>query len=633
MVAGCTTSLLSILGLVLCLGACSSRHDADRQLAASYPRDLGQLAAKLPQEAMARLPEIDALISAAYAHHGPIADMDLRFRAIVAALVSDTARQGQLANLQGLTPAGAILYQRLALAHLDALWPEDYHLTFIGQSLEQLAARPVAETVLTLDAAERTALDAWIQGNHNLVAAQEDPVAFLLDAPDGPIPDFCRRFRALQDERAERAALAVRLDLALIDALLGYAHDLSLANLHDIPHQVRANQGDERLLRERLWAVLDAFLILPEESLDRLQPTYDQYGRLKTALARYREIADQGGWATLRPKRLPLRRGDRGDDVKALQQRLEQEGYGHDLGSGVFDAATAEAVKRYQRTHQFRDNGNVDSRELASLNRSVYERIAQIEVTMARWRMTRVANDSYYLLVNLPDFHGELWADGRLLHRFPVMVGAASRYRSEERGDYIYRDATPLLSSAINAVVYNPYWNVPTRIKRSLDLNLQKDPNWYENNGYEVFRSSGRVERVRQKPGPNNALGQVKILFPNREDVYLHDTPKRALFRHPMRAFSHGCIRVHEPLHLARLLLERDGRRDLDKRIAQALASDRDDWLNLQSPVPIHIEYFVVRVDDEGQVHFNADLYRHDAPLRAQRLARLGQAADDDDEL
>jgi len=433
--------------------------------------------------------------------------------------------------------------------------------------------------------------------------------------------------------QAERARALAKVERILADAALTYAHDMRLGNLNDLDLEDRMLQGDDHIIAERLTRF---FTSLSNDDLDvvftKLIPPWPQYAKLQRALPHYRNIVAHGGWKTLEiPKRrLPLKIGARGDRVTALQRRLAIEGYFDGDIDGRFGKELRDALKVYQFAHQLDEDGTIDEDDLTSLNAPAEVRLAQIEVTMDRWRRSRIGDDNYYVWINIPDFHGEVWRDGDRLRRFRVIVGNRGHFLPKALDRPIYKNATPLFSDEMEQIIFNPYWNVPQRIRiREIEPKLEKNPNYYEEKGFIVMEK-GRGVQLRQLPGPLNALGKVKFIFPNQYNVYMHDTPDRHLFRHEMRAFSHGCMRVHEPLELAKLLLEQDGNSASRARqsVNRHKAGERTSSYELSAPLPVHIEYYVVRVHDDGRVHFGADIYRYDRPLVAARLEAKGYASE-----
>lgn len=247
----------------------------------------------------------------------------------------------------------------------------------------------------------------------------------------------------------------------------------------------------------------------------------------------------------------------------------------------------------------------------SSLNISAADRLAQIELTMQRWRESRIGDDSYYIFVNIPDFHTEVWRDGVRQTRFRIVVGNTQRVCDQRTGQWRMPNATPIQSARMSYVVLNPYWNIPSRIlEEELLPALVNREDYFERQGIELVDVNGTT-RVRQRPGPQNPLGRVKFMFPNVHDTYLHDTSRPQYFQYPIRAFSHGCMRVQNPLDFLQLLLENDGQWD-PQRVQRIFDSSQETSITLRNAVPVHIEYYVVRVDDEGRANFAADIYRYD---------------------
>lgn len=342
-----------------------------------------------------------------------------------------------------------------------------------------------------------------------------------------------------------------------------------------------------------------------------LEPPFEQYQRLKAAFRAYRQLALAGGWDTDLSIARDVGPGARHAQMPALRRRLAAEGIAvTDLTSTTLDADLVTSLKVYQHTHQFDENGKITPQLVGSMNRSPAERIAEIAVAMQGWRDVPMGRDAtgYRIQINVPDFHAEVWDNEELLSRFRVVVGRHSRDGAK------VNTKTPLFSESLSRIVLNPYWNVPQSIIiHELIPKAAENPLYYEEHNYEVRERGSRLF-VRQRPGPGNALGRVKFLFPNEFAVYMHDTPSKSLFGRTVRAFSHGCIRVQDPMNLAELLISRDRGWDLTttKRfIERALRqTDEESYVNFEHPLPVHIYYVGVQVDDQGRPHFLADIYR-----------------------
>lgn len=278
----------------------------------------------------------------------------------------------------------------------------------------------------------------------------------------------------------------------------------------------------------------------------------------------------------------------------------------------IVDQALFDAVKLYQETHQFRANGKPGPQDWRSINVSAERRLAQIELSISRWRDTFYDGEADYVFVNVPDFHAEVYADHELQMRFKVVVGNNNRVCDAKTKKWNYPNATPVQMANMDHMIINPSWYVPTRlVEESLKPNMKRDPNWFENNGYEEIKMPGGRTAVRQKPGENNALGLVKFIFPNPHNTYMHDTPQKHYFNFPTRAYSFGCVRVHTPLDFARFLLEFDDKTE-NIDFDALLESGQSRMVRFERPLPVFTEYYTVRVDSEGHAHFLADIYRYD---------------------
>lgn len=341
-----------------------------------------------------------------------------------------------------------------------------------------------------------------------------------------------------------------------------------------------------------------------------LEPPFAHYAALKQALADYLQLAANGGWATDLAIERELKVGQRHAEIPRLRERLRAEGFAvTDSASMVLDAELSEALKAYQYTHQLEQHGRITPPLITSLNRSVETRVAEIAVAMQAWRMNPMGRDyaGYRIEINVPDFHAEVWDGAELLSRFRVVVGRFSRPGA------VVQTKTPMFSDQLSRIVLNPYWNVPQSIViHEILPAAAEDPEYYEKRNYEV-RERGARTFIRQRPGPGNALGRVKFLFPNEYAVYMHDTPSKTLFSRSVRAFSHGCIRVQDPMNFAELLISRDRNWSIPatKRfIERALKrTEEESYVNFDHPVPVHLYYAGVNVVD-GKPHFLADIYR-----------------------
>jgi L,D-transpeptidase YcbB len=356
-------------------------------------------------------------------------------------------------------------------------------------------------------------------------------------------------------------------------------------------------------------------------TLAGLQPHHEGYYRLAEALQRYRELDAAGGWPILEEgERLEL--GGSGPRVAALRRRLARTGDLDEAEGDVLDEALRDGVAHFQRRHGLTADGKVGPLTLRALNVSAAERARLIELNLERWRWLPVDLGERYILVNLPAFTLELVDDEVRVLQMRVIVGKPYR-------------RTPVFSDLLRYVVLNPYWEVPPSIAVQDKLPLiRKDPSYLATNGFKVYSGWGADEtaidpatidwtavgrasfpyHLRQDPGPLNALGKIKFMFPNPFNVYLHDTPSRELFQAENRSLSSGCIRIERPIDLAERVLQGAVGWDRDA-IETALASQRTRTVALARPLPVHLQHWTAWVEGDGSVAFRDDLYGRDERL------------------
>ncbi len=362
------------------------------------------------------------------------------------------------------------------------------------------------------------------------------------------------------------------------------------------------------------------------------QPAIADYGRLKQALAIYRRIEAAGGWPSV-PHVEVIKPGEENAAIPALHARLEVTdeslATARDRASPLYDEALIEAVKRFQRRHGLEDDGVIGKRTVFALNIPVVDRIRQIIVTMERWRWMPEDLGASHIRVNIAGYELIRVGNGRVEERMRVVVGKPYHQ-------------TPVFSDEIEYLEFNPYWNVPHSIAVSEELpKLKSNPAARAARGFEAvvndrgvsltsidwsrYSRSNFPVRLRQKPGPHNALGRVKFMFPNRFNVYLHDTPARTLFSRAERAFSHGCIRVARPIDLAEQVLAAVPGWNR-KRIDDVLAGQERTVVSLAAKLPVHLTYATVWIDADGTAQFRPDIYQRDEKLEKAltgRFARL----------
>ena len=355
-----------------------------------------------------------------------------------------------------------------------------------------------------------------------------------------------------------------------------------------------------------------------------LHPPYTGYTGLRQALVAYRRMAAAGGWPQLEAGP-SLKMGDEGPLVEELRERLAASG---DLTEpslalpSYFDAPLEAAVKAFQHRHGLEADGVVGKKTRIALNVPVDQRIQQLLINMERWRW--IPNDlgPRYLMVNIADFNLSMVDESKVRGAMRVVVGRAYR-------------KTPVFSGTMTYLEFNPFWNVPRKLAvEDILPRIKEDPAYIQEQGFRVYSgwSEDAVElspnevdwasfrkdyfpvRLQQAPGPKNALGRIKFMFPNRHAVYLHDTPAKGLFNSVSRSFSSGCIRVEDPVTLAEFVLE--GMDGWDREtIANHLGDGQRQVVRLKRPIPVHLLYWTAWADESGTVFFREDIYERDAPL------------------
>ncbi len=452
-----------------------------------------------------------------------------------------------------------------------------------------------------------------------VIAQLESAAVKGLDATDYAGGQWATRIAVLRGD----AALA-RFDVDLTSAALQYASDLRLGRVN--PREV---SFDFDLDSKRIYApVLIQQLSTsndPAAVLASLEPKHEDYRRLIAALAAYRRIEAASADETALPVVAKLKVGETYDALPALAARLRLLG---DLDANTvvtgtaYEGAIVDAVKHFQSRHGLDADGVIGKTTFAQLNVPVSTRVQQIEWAIERWRWIPVHPEAASIIVNIPEFtlRARDAQNGEEL-TMRVVVGKAAGHK------------TPVFDGDIKHVVFRPYWSVPPSIQRSeIAPKVASDGNYLARNNYELVDDSGRSlgssvdadtarrvrngsVSVRQKPGTSNALGLVKFLFPNDNNVYLHSTPAQSLFARSRRDFSHGCIRVEDPVTLAEWTLQ--GQNDwTKKKIQAAIDGKKDDvYVKIQRPINVTIMYATAAAMTNGDVHFFQDIYGHDTQL------------------
>lgn len=344
--------------------------------------------------------------------------------------------------------------------------------------------------------------------------------------------------------------------------------------------------------------LLDSLLKNSDSSAFSNEPVYRQYHLLKSFLKKYQNIEKNGHWEILAAGNKSYHPGDSSAVIRQLKRKLFLTGdFTGDTTSLLFDSSFRQAVLKFQHRYGVKEDGIAGPAMIRELNVPISKRIETIMINMerSRWLPNNVTGE--YIGINVPEFALHMYHNDSLLWNMDVVVGKAM-------------SKTVIFSGNLQYVVFSPYWNVPYSIyKKEVLPGMQRNKNYLSSHHME---KSGNG--VRQTPGPWNSLGQVKFLFPNSYNIYLHDTPAKTLFGEDRRDFSHGCIRVSDPLKLATYLLRTDKTWN-EEAIKAAMQSGKEKYVTLAQKLPVFITYFTAWVDRQGNLNFRDDIYDRDSRL------------------
>ncbi|MBW2474853.1 MAG: L,D-transpeptidase family protein [Deltaproteobacteria bacterium] len=415
---------------------------------------------------------------------------------------------------------------------------------------------------------------------------------------------------------------AAGLDILMTDALirLGY---------HLLVGKVDADELDTNWNMTTTIGDLDTILALADsiesaripQLIEHFRPDHEYYAYLQQGLAHYRAIRDQGGWQNV-PSGPALKSGMADERIPVIRERLNVTGAlsTADTTSDIYDETLTVAVKQFQQHHGLTADGVIGPATVAAMNVPVQARIDQIKVNLerARWVLHDLPEDM--VIVDIAGFEVSYRRGGKIVWSTPAQVGTPFRQ-------------TPVFRDQIRYLEVNPTWTVPpTILQKDILPQLAKDPSYLQQKDMQVLTHDGQnvdpttidwfqypqkrfPHLLRQNPGPNNALGRIKFMFPNKHLVYLHDTPSRNLFERDQRAFSSGCIRVKNPFELAELLL--DDPQWTQSRIDEVVKSKQTTRINLVKPVTVILMYWTVNIADDGGMIFKTDVYDRDAAVLA----------------
>ncbi len=444
------------------------------------------------------------------------------------------------------------------------------------------------------------------------------------------------KYRAAELKRqivtAKNQTELAELEVSFSQVFLTFARDIQTGVL--IPHDV-----DEGIVRKVPYRKRITYLTALEKSTPAayfraLAPTSAEYSRLAVEKMRLRDVVSSGGWGDDVPGGDLIGQGARGDRIAAIRNRLIELGYLEKSFSFVFNQELEDAIVEFQEDHGLKSDGIVGPSTTEMLNMTATARLKAVVVAMERERWTNMERGQRHVLVNLADFNARIFDDGEVTFQTRSVVG----HPDEDR-------QSPEFSDKIEHMVVNPTWNVPRSIATKEYLPLLKEDR-FALDFLNLFDPEGElVERQRidftnfteedfpfdmkQPPSTSNALGLVKFMFPNRYNIYLHDTPAKSLFAEERRAFSHGCIRLQDPFDFAYALLavQTDEPQEV---FLEALGDQAETIIPLEKHVPVHLIYRTAVGDPEGRMEYRRDVYGRDGriweALEQAGVALLGEA-------
>ncbi|MBC7525825.1 MAG: L,D-transpeptidase family protein [Flavobacterium sp.] len=376
--------------------------------------------------------------------------------------------------------------------------------------------------------------------------------------------------------------------------------------------------------KKNFQILLDS-LVLKDENDKSYEPVNIYYSKLKEKLRLYRDIQKKGGFPIIKTDEEFLIKTESDSILLLVKKRLVLSGDLKKNDNNIFYTKDlADAITNFQQRLGLPENGKLDKKTIEEMNKTIDFRIKQMLVNLERLRWVPVQIENDYLLVNIPEYKLHVFENKKLIWQTNVVVGKAAKQ-------------TSIFKGSISRIILNPYWNVPNSIIITEILpKLKRNANYLSQNNMEVVSGSGKAIKassinwhkysknvpflIRQKPGVSNALGKMKFLFPNSFNIYLHDTPSKELFDRNKRDFSHGCIRVENPMKLAMYLLRNDKEWNQEK-VDAVLKTTTETGISIKPNIPVYITYFTAWVDVKGNLNFRDDIYNLDEELAKEIFA------------
>ena len=353
--------------------------------------------------------------------------------------------------------------------------------------------------------------------------------------------------------------------------------------------------------------LLDSLIANKGKRIESWEPVNRQYSLMEKYLEQYNRLEMLGDTdSIISPQKKIYRSGDSSKVITEVKKRLIAfNDYASADTSAIYNTELVEAVRQFQRRHGLKEHGIINATFIAALNTPLKDRIRQMLINMERIRWLPKEPPGKFILANIPEYKLRVFENSEKVMDMDIIVGKAA-------------NKTIIFNDQLQYLVFSPYWNVPSSIVRNEILPaMNRNSAYLRSKNMEITGYSGGLPSIRQRPGGSNSLGLVKFIFPNDYNIYFHDTPTKALFREESRAFSHGCIRLSDPVKLASYLLKDQSSWTPDK-IKKAMNKGEESYVRLKAPVPVVITYFTAWIDRDGLLNFRNDVYGHD-----ERMAGL----------
>jgi murein L,D-transpeptidase YcbB/YkuD len=360
--------------------------------------------------------------------------------------------------------------------------------------------------------------------------------------------------------------------------------------------------------KQPVFDLADSILSRKSEDVEKFAKVNPAFNALREQLKKYLPIAKNGNWDTVSYSKAKYAVGKNFPGILQFKNRLKASGEFTvaDDTTNTFTPELEAGIQSYQSTHGITPDGKITPALVKSLNVSATDRVKQLLVNMERMRWMPMHKEGKLIVVNIPEFTLHVTEGETHVNHMPVVVGKEGH-------------TTVMFADDLEQIVFSPYWNIPPSIVRNEILpSMNKNSNYLAKNNMEIVSGNGGgIPTIRQRPGAANSLGRVKFLFPNSFNIYFHDTPAKSLFEKDQRAYSHGCIRLGDPVWMANYLLENSPEWTPEK-IEAAMNSGNEKAVRLKNPVPVIITYYTAWVDEENKMNFREDIYGNDASCAAK---------------